>query len=296
MTRTGGQLLVEGLKRWGVDVIFGIPGVQLDWFFDAVAEDGSIEVVHTRHEQAAAYMADGYARSTGRVGVCAVVPGPGVLNALAALCTAYATNSPVLCLTGHVFGGDAVNGMGALHELPDQTAAINAVIRRSARARRPDEVPGIVDDAFVALTAPGRRRPYALEVGPDVLGATIDDTTPVVPNITRPWELASKQPVYRADLDGAGHLHFANACAIGQALLDFGVPLRQTENLVPGYSDTCGPDDFSIDEAARIQSFYVTAFFKRHLLHDDRYDPFLTESWAADNEPLVLYQRKDPTP
>ena len=193
MTRTGGQLLVEGLKRWGVDVIFGIPGVQLDWFFDAVAEDGSIEVVHTRHEQAAAYMADGYARSTGRVGVCAVVPGPGVLNALAALCTAYATNSPVLCLTGHVFGGDAVNGMGALHELPDQTAAINAVIRRSARARRPDEVPGIVDDAFVALTAPGRRRPYALEVGPDVLGATTDASygpRPVVHGPARPSEAA----------------------------------------------------------------------------------------------------------
>ena len=171
MTRTGGQLLVEGLRRWGVEVLFGIPGVQLDWFFDAIAEDGSIEVVHTRHEQGAAYMADGYARSTGRVGVCAVVPGPGVLNALAALCTAYATNSPVLCITGHVFGGDAVNGTGALHELPDQTAAINAVIRRSARARTADEVPGIVDEAFVALTAPGRRRPYALEVGPDVLGA-----------------------------------------------------------------------------------------------------------------------------
>lgn len=129
-----------------------------------------------------------------------------------------------------------------------------------------------------------------------LLGATLDDTTPIVPNTTRPWELASSRALYRADLDGAGHLHFANACAIGQALLDFGVPLRQAENLVPGYSDTCGPDDFSIDEAARIQSYYVTAFFKRHLLRDVRYGPALSEAHATANEPLVLYQRKDPTP
>jgi predicted dienelactone hydrolase len=133
-----------------------------------------------------------------------------------------------------------------------------------------------------------------IEVPMLLVSATLDDTTPVIPNTTRPFEFATAKPVYRADLIGAGHLHFANACAIGQALLDFGVPVRQVESLVPGYADTCGPDDFSIDEAQRIQSFYVTAFLKRHLLWDPRYDAFLQPAYAVENEPLVEYQRKDP--
>ena len=71
---TGGQALVQSLLREGVDTIFGIPGIQLDWAYDAIhAARGQIRVIHTRHEQATAYMADGYARSTGRVGVALVI-------------------------------------------------------------------------------------------------------------------------------------------------------------------------------------------------------------------------------
>jgi acetolactate synthase-1/2/3 large subunit len=77
---TGGQALVASLKREGVETVFGLPGVQLDWAFDALYESrDSIAVYHTRHEQATAYMADGYARTTGRVGTCLVVPGPGTI-------------------------------------------------------------------------------------------------------------------------------------------------------------------------------------------------------------------------
>ena len=100
---TGGQALVQQLKKEGVEVIFALPGVQLDWMFDALydAQD-SIRVVHARNEQAVSYMADGYARATGKVGVCAVVPGPGLLNAMAGLSTAYACSSPVLCIAGQI--------------------------------------------------------------------------------------------------------------------------------------------------------------------------------------------------
>lgn len=192
-------------------------------------------------------------------------------------------NPNAIGVAGHSFGGFTSIAMAAGVE----DTAVAVPPDRRVRAIAPiAPASEFFSDAQLA----------SIDVPMLLLGATIDDTTPIVPNTTRPWELVTKRPIYRADLDGAGHLHFANACAIGQALLDFGVPLRQTENLVPGYSDTCGPDDFPIDEAARIQSFYVTAFFKRHLLHDDRYDPFLTEAWATDHEPLVLYQRKDPTP
>src|SRR3990172_12049565 len=100
---TGGQALVQQLKLEGVDTIFGLPGVQLDHVFDALYDErDSIRVIHTRHEQTTAYMAFGYAQATGKVGVCLVVPGPGLLNAAAGICTAYACNSPVLCIARQI--------------------------------------------------------------------------------------------------------------------------------------------------------------------------------------------------
>ncbi len=91
MTRmTGGQAIIRSLKQYGVDTIFGLPGLQLDHFFNALYDDGnSIRAIHPRHEQGAAYMAYGYAMSSGKVGTFAVVPGPGLLNTTAALATAY---------------------------------------------------------------------------------------------------------------------------------------------------------------------------------------------------------------
>ena len=102
---TGGQALVASLLRQGIDTIFGLPGVQLDGAFDALydaQQRGDVRVIHPRHEQTTAYMADGYARTTGRIGTCLVVPGPGLLNATAALSTAYACNAPVLAVTGQI--------------------------------------------------------------------------------------------------------------------------------------------------------------------------------------------------
>ncbi|MCS7051479.1 MAG: thiamine pyrophosphate-binding protein, partial [Thermomicrobium sp.] len=100
---TGGQALVAQLQREGIEVVFGLPGVQLDWAFDALYDARDhIRVIHTRHEQATSYMADGYARSTGKIGMCLVVPGPGLLNAIAGLATAYACNARVLCVTGQI--------------------------------------------------------------------------------------------------------------------------------------------------------------------------------------------------
>ena len=97
---TGGRALVEMLTRHGVDTLFALPGVQNDALFVALYDAGeAIRVIHPRHEQAAAYMAFGYARASGRPGAFAVVPGPGLLNTTAALATAYATNAPVLCIS-----------------------------------------------------------------------------------------------------------------------------------------------------------------------------------------------------
>ncbi len=169
---TGGQALVESLKREGVATVFGLPGIQLDWAFDALyAERERIRVLHPRHEQAAAYMADGYARTTGQVGVFMVVPGPGVLNAAAALATAYACNSPVLCVTGQIQSDLIGVNRGILHEIEDQLGMLRHVTKWAARATTPGDVPHVVHEAFRQLRS-GRPRPVEIEIPPDVLQMT----------------------------------------------------------------------------------------------------------------------------
>src|SRR5215213_5811512 len=166
---TGGQALVEAIRREGVETIFGLPGIQLDGLFDALfAERGRIRVLHTRHEQATSYMADGYARTTGKVGTCLVVPGPGLLNAAAGLSTAYACSSPVLCIAGQIQSDLIGVGRGVLHEIDHQLEMIGSVTKWAGRAMSPGEVPGIVREAFRQLRN-GRPRPVAIEIPPDVL-------------------------------------------------------------------------------------------------------------------------------
>ncbi|HYH12329.1 MAG TPA: thiamine pyrophosphate-dependent enzyme [Thermomicrobiales bacterium] len=170
---TGGQALVASLLRQGIDTIFGLPGVQLDGAFDALydaQERGDVRVIHPRHEQTTAYMADGYARTTGRIGTCLVVPGPGLLNATAALSTAYACNSPVLCVTGQIQSDLIGVGRGMLHEIPNQLEMIRSVTKHAERAVKPEEIPGLVDRAIRALWD-GRVRPVEIEIPPDTLFA-----------------------------------------------------------------------------------------------------------------------------
>ncbi|MCB0108490.1 MAG: acetolactate synthase large subunit, partial [Caldilineaceae bacterium] len=100
---TGGEAIVQSLLTHGVDTLFGLPGVQNDWLYNALYDQrDKIRVIHTRHEQGAGYMALGYALARGDIGVCSVVPGPGLLNAGAALATAYGLNAQVLYLVGQI--------------------------------------------------------------------------------------------------------------------------------------------------------------------------------------------------
>src|SRR5690606_23634643 len=114
----GGKALMDSVLSYGVDTIFGIPGGQTYELFDALYDRGNdINLITTRSEQGAAYMAFGYAKSSGKVGVYTVVPGPGVLNSGAALTTAYACNAPVMCLTGQVPSTGIGKGIGFLHDV-----------------------------------------------------------------------------------------------------------------------------------------------------------------------------------
>ena len=102
---TGAEALRRSLEAEGVDTVFALPGVQIMAAFDALHDSQAIRLVSTRHEQTTAYMADGYARVARKPGVALVVPGPGALNASAAVGTAYAVSSPVLLISGQIPSG-----------------------------------------------------------------------------------------------------------------------------------------------------------------------------------------------
>ena len=174
---SGSQALVGSLAREGVEVVFALPGVQIMDAFDAFFHEPSIRLVLVRHEQSAAYMADGYARTTGRPGVALVVPGPGALNATAALGTAYATSSPVLLVCGQIESYNLGKNRGALHEIGEQLDIFKHLTKWCDRATQVEEIPGMVHKAIEHLST-GRPRPVEIEIPWDVLPATADTDLP----------------------------------------------------------------------------------------------------------------------
>lgn len=184
---TCADAIVQTLIKNGVDTLFGIPGAQTYSFFDALHRyQDKIKTYVSRHEQGAAYMAYGYAKSTGKVGVYSVVPGPGVLNTTAALCTAH--NAPVMCISGQVPSEFLGVGHGMLHELPNQLNTLSTLTKWSARINHTAEAPAVVENAFMHLTS-GRIQPVAIEVPMDVLGhkAPVDMNFPHIPGaVIRP--------------------------------------------------------------------------------------------------------------
>jgi acetolactate synthase-1/2/3 large subunit len=169
---TGGEALVDGLIAHGVDTVFGLPGAQIYGVFDAFAK-AQLRVVGARHEQACGYMAYGYARSTGKPAVFSVVPGPGVLNAGAALLNAFGSNEPVLCLTGQVPTKFLDQGRGHLHEMPDQLATLRSFVKWAERVEYPGDAPTMVSRAFQEMRS-GRKGPVALEMPWDIFTQRAD--------------------------------------------------------------------------------------------------------------------------
>ena len=165
---TGAQALARSLVREGVEVVFALPGVQIMEAFNALYDEPSIRLVVVRHEQTAAYMADGYARSTGKPGVALVVPGPGALNATAALGTAFATSSPVLLISGQIESYNLGVNRGALHELGEQLDVFKHLTKWCERTTESAQIPGLVHKAMDQLTS-GRPRPVEIEIPWDIL-------------------------------------------------------------------------------------------------------------------------------
>ncbi|MCA8929185.1 MAG: hypothetical protein KDC18_14050 [Alphaproteobacteria bacterium] len=194
---SGGEAIVRSLIDHGVDQIFALPGVQTYPVMDALARNADkIRTVGARHEQATAYMAFGYAQATGKVGVYCVVPGPGVLNTMGALCTAWGTNMPVLCITGQVPRAYLEGRRGHLHEIPDQQGTVARLCKYTARIEKPEDAPRIIAEAFRAMQS-GRPGPALVEMCWDDMAST-GQVTPTAPLPIEPPPVVDGAAIARA--------------------------------------------------------------------------------------------------
>jgi acetolactate synthase-1/2/3 large subunit len=198
-TITGGEAMARQLAEEGVTHIFGIPGVQLDYATNGLSKvRDDIHFVPVRHEQTATYAADGYYRSTGRIGVGLVVPGPGVLNAGAGLVTALACSSKVLLLSGQLPTRGIGRGLGMIHEIPGQSEILSLLCRESTLVAESGGVAGAIHGAMVRLG--GGLGPVAVEIPPNVLSGRAPAS------VIGHESAASPSPGRPADLDAAAEL------------------------------------------------------------------------------------------
>ncbi len=163
----GAEALIESLSREGVEVIFGIPGLQIMELLDTLYRNRKINWITARHEQSAAFMAFGYARTTGKAGVAMVVPGPGALNTCAAIGTAYAASTPVLLLAGQIDRPSLGKNRGVLHEVTEQLDVFRPITKWNSRITKVTDIPGTLQAAFHQLKT-GRPRPVEVEIPLDL--------------------------------------------------------------------------------------------------------------------------------
>ena len=180
---TGGSAIARTLIANGVDTVFGLPGVQCDHIFDGLYhERDKIQVITSRHEQGAAYMAFGYAQSTGRLSPYVVVPGPGLLNTATPLCIAHSCNAPVLAVTSQIATRYAGMGLGVLHEVSNTARAFSSFSKHQGFADAPTRVPVILNECISQATS-GRRGAVLLEVPEDITAERADIFIPAAASV-----------------------------------------------------------------------------------------------------------------
>jgi acetolactate synthase-1/2/3 large subunit len=238
--RTGADVLVRRLREHGVGHVFGYPGGQLTPVYDALYRDSSIRHVLARNEQAAAFMADGYARATGRPGVCLAVCGPGVLNAATPLATAYADSVPVLLISGQIATKGAGLRSGYYHE-NDQLSACATLTKDRARVENVAAIVPELDRSLATLTH-GRPGPVLYEIPLDVQRADVGDlaarSLPPVPVPSEPPQPAEAEVAALARLiegwrrplllAGGGVISAGAEALLGQLADRLGAPVFHT--------------------------------------------------------------------
>lgn len=235
-----GQALVRALEAHGVDTVYGIPGVHTLALYRGL-ESSAIRHVQPRHEQGAGFMADGHARLTGRPGVCFLISGPGVTNALTPMAQAHADSLPMLVISSDTHSSGQGLGRGELHEVTDLVAMTRPVTAFSARVNDPDELPALLARAFAVFRGP-RPRPVHLAIPIDVLERPL----------ATPWSTAADTPLpsprsidierAAALLDGAEHplviagggaLQATGLAALGERLCAPVITTTRAKGVIP---------------------------------------------------------------
>ncbi len=162
--KTGAKLLIEGLQREGVETIFGYPGGVVLPIYDELY-DSPLRHILVRHEQAAAHAADGYARASGRVGVCLATSGPGACNLVTGIATAYMDSIPIVAITGQV--PTSLLGNDAFQE-SDITGITMPVTKHNYLVKRASDLPRILQEAFY-IAGTGRPGPVLIDIPKDVM-------------------------------------------------------------------------------------------------------------------------------
>ncbi|EDQ35042.1 Thiamine pyrophosphate-requiring enzyme [Hoeflea phototrophica DFL-43] len=235
VTPSVGEALVSMLEQAGVDTVFGIPGVHTIELYRGLAES-KIRHITPRHEQGAGFMADGYARVTGRPGVCFLITGPGVTNVLTAMAQARADSIPMLVISGVNATATLGQGHGHLHELPDQAGLMRSVALWSHTLKEPARLGEVLAKAFSVMTS-GRPGPVHIEIPTDVMKLPAPDAGFEMPRFkplqASPESLESAAQLCAASshpviLAGGGAVRHANALRdFAEAL---GAPLVSTIN------------------------------------------------------------------
>lgn len=184
MSMTVGEALIARLEEYGVDTIFGIPGVHTIEMYRGLKES-SIRHITPRHEQGAGFMADGYARASGKPGVALIISGPGVTNILTAMGQAYSESIPMLVISAVNAHGRMGSGEGWLHELQNQSLTASGVAAFSRSINTPQELAPALDQAFAVFQS-GRPRPVHIEIPINVLSLPAGDMPAVPQALSRP--------------------------------------------------------------------------------------------------------------
>ncbi len=186
--KTGAKLLIEGLQREGVETIFGYPGGVVLPIYDELY-DSPLRHILVRHEQAAAHAADGYARASGRVGVCLATSGPGACNLVTGIATAYMDSIPIVAITGQV--PTSLLGNDAFQE-SDITGITMPVTKHNYLVKRAFDIPRILQEAFY-IAGTGRPGPVLIDVPKDVSTGTVETDPPRMETVS----LRGYQPTYK---------------------------------------------------------------------------------------------------
>ena len=165
----GAEAIIESLKREKVDLVFGYPGGAVLTLYDAVYKLKFPHVL-TRHEQGAVHAADGYARITGKVGVCFATSGPGATNLITGIATAYMDSIPLVCITGQV--GTSLIGKDSFQEA-DMSGITTPITKHNYLVKRVEDLPRVLKEAFF-IASTGRPGPVVIDVAKDVFAAELE--------------------------------------------------------------------------------------------------------------------------